>query len=132
MTWIVQYAIVFVVFFAVDILWLGFLARRLYAKYLGYIMAKTVNWTAAGLFYLIFIAGLMYFVITPSLADFSWLDLSLRAAAYGFITYSTYDLTNLATLRDWPLTITFIDLAWGTTLSLSVSLISVFLIRLIA
>ena len=130
MNLLLQYGIVLVVFFAIDLLWLGVIAKQLYAKYLGYLMANPINWTAAILFYLIFIGGLMYFVILPTLDDPNWTQLILRAALFGFITYATYDLTNLATIRDWPVTITLIDLAWGTTLSTLVSGVSFFLIQL--
>ncbi len=128
MKWFLQYGIVLVVFFAVDLVWLGVIAQKLYAKYLGYLLAENVNWAAAIIFYLIFIGGLMYFVISPSLVDRNLQQLLIRAALFGFITYATYDLTNLATIRNWPLTITLIDLAWGTFLSSSVSLISYYLI----
>jgi uncharacterized membrane protein len=128
MTWLLQYGIALLVFFAIDLVWLGVIAQKLYAKYLGYLLAKQVNWAAAIIFYLIFIGGLMFFVISPSLLDLNVQQLLIRAALYGFITYATYDLTNLATIRDWPITITLIDLVWGTFLSTSVSVVSFYVI----
>lgn len=111
------YLITVVVFFVVDIVWLGFLSKNLYKTYLGHLMAPKVNWPAAIVFYLLYIAGLIFFVINPALAkDSFWYALS-AGAFFGLITYATYDLTNLATLKDWPLNITIIDLLWGTFLN---------------
>jgi uncharacterized membrane protein len=128
MKFLTHYLITFIVFFAIDIVWLTLIARKLYARYLGYIMATNVNWIAAVLFYLLFIVGLLVFVIEPALAKPDLAQLIFRAALFGLITYATYDLTNLATLKDWPLNITIIDLFWGTSLSTLVSVISVWLI----
>ena len=111
-------------FFLIDMLWLGLVARGLYARFLGYIMAPRTNWVAAVIFYLIFVGGILFFVVLPGLESGSLGTTLLRAAAYGLITYATYDLTNLATLKDWPLTITLIDIAWGILLSVSVSAVS--------
>lgn len=129
MKFLVQYLIVLVVFFAVDLVWLGVIAKDLYAKLLGHLMAKSVNWPAALIFYLIFILGLVIFVIQPTLADGNLIKGLGMAALFGLVTYATYDLTNLATLRDWPILITVIDLAWGTTLSTLVTLISVLILQ---
>lgn len=118
------YLATLVAFFLIDMLWLGLIARGLYSRYLGYIMAPRTNWVAAVIFYLIFVAGILFFVVLPGLESGSLTTTLLRAAAYGLITYATYDLTNLATLKDWPLTITLIDIAWGIVLSVSVSAIS--------
>lgn len=108
-------------FFAIDMLWLGVIARRFYARQLGDLMRRDVNWTAAIVFYLIFIVGLVVFVVVPAV-DASSLGRALGYGAFfGFVTYATYDLTNLATLRDWPLTMTLVDLAWGAVLAASVA-----------
>lgn len=109
------------VFFAVDMVWLGLIARTFYGKYLGYLMAPNVNWLAAILFYLLFIVGVLVFVVLPGLKSGSLRDTLLRAALFGLITYATYDLTNLATIKDWPVLISVVDMAWGTTLSVIVS-----------
>lgn len=131
MKWLLYYGIALVVFMVIDLIWLGFIAKDLYSKYLGYLMADKVNWIAAVIFYLIFIGGILYFVLYPSLLDKNLTNLIIRAALFGFITYATYDLTNLATIKDWPIQITIIDLIWGTTLSTSVSVISYFIINLL-
>jgi len=131
MKWLLYYGIALVVFMVIDLIWLGFIAKDIYSKYLGYLMSDKVNWIAAVVFYLIFIGGILYFVIYPSLLDQNITNLVIRAAFFGFITYATYDLTNLATIKDWPIQITIIDLIWGTTLSTSVSVISYFIIKLL-
>ena len=113
-----------VVFFAVDLVWLGLVARSFYQKQIGFLMAPATNWVAAIIFYLLFIFGLLFFVVLPGLREGSLGVTLLRAALYGLITYATYDLTNLATLKDWPITMTIVDIAWGTFLSTVVSLAS--------
>lgn len=124
-----NFAITFVVFMAIDLIWLGFIAKNLYSKYLGYIMTDKVNWGAAILFYVLFIIGLLFFVITPALDKNSWTYALGAGALYGLLTYATYDLTNLATLKDWPITITVIDMIWGTTLAALTSIISFSIIQ---
>lgn len=118
------YAIAFPVFLAIDMVWLIFIAKKFYAEQIGYIMTKNPNLIAAFAFYLLFIAGLIVFVITPALDKRSWIYALGMGAFFGLVTYATYDLTNLATLRDWPMLVTVVDLIWGTTLAGSVSLIS--------
>ena len=125
---LLHYGIVFVVFFAIDLVWLGVIAKNLYAKHLGYLMAPSVNWIAAVLFYLLFILGLLVFVVEPALVKQNLAELILMAALFGLVTYATYDLTNLATVKDWPVIITLIDLAWGMSLSVLVSTISYFIL----
>ena len=111
-------------FFAIDMVWLGLVARTFYRKYLGFLMAPSPNWLAAIIFYLLFIVGILVFVVLPGLEDNSFKTTLLRAALFGLITYATYDLTNLATVKDWPVLITVVDMAWGTVLSVAVSSIS--------
>jgi len=104
------------VFFAIDMLWLGFVARSFYQKHLGFLMAPTPNWTAAIVFYLLFVLGILFFVVVPGLQAGSLKTTLLRAALFGLITYATYDLTNLATLQDWPVFASLVDIAWGMVL----------------
>lgn len=118
------YFIALFVFFAIDMLWLGLIAKNFYANQIGFLMKTDVNWLAAILFYLLFIIGLVIFVIMPALTDRSWTKAILLGALFGLITYATYDLTNLATLKDWPLLVTIVDLTWGTFLGASVSIIT--------
>lgn len=118
------YAIAFPVFLIIDMIWLGLVAKNFYAKHLGFLMKTNVNWTAAIIFYLLFIIGLVVFVITPALQKNSWVTALLLGALFGLITYATYDLTNLATIKNWPMIVTIIDLIWGTVLAASVSVVS--------
>ncbi len=111
------YAVTFIVFFIVDLVWLGVISKPLYAKYMGHLRSEKVNWAAALIFYFLFIGGLVYFVINPALAKENLMNAILVGGFFGLITYSTYDLTNLATLKDWPVVITVIDMAWGTFLN---------------
>ena len=87
-------------------------------------MAKNINWTAAIIFYMIFVGGILFFVVNPAIEKNSLSYALLAGAAFGFITYATYDLTNLATLENWPLFITIVDLIWGSFLSASTSAVS--------
>lgn len=126
------YGITFSVFMVIDLVWLGFIAKDLYRKYLGFIMAPSVNWAAAIGFYMLFIVGMIFFVIQPAIQRESITYGLLAGGFFGLITYGTYDLTNLATLKDWPLNITAIDLVWGTSLCALTSAISFALYRLVA
>ena len=92
-------------------------------------MTKNPIWSAAILFYAVFIFGLLYFVILPGLSANSIKTLVTRALLFGFITYATYDLTNLATLKNWPKSLTVVDLIWGSVLSTLVSLIAFVIIK---
>lgn len=123
------YFIALIVFFLIDLFWLVVVARKLYQQELGYIMSEKPNWIVAALFYLIFIAGLVFFVINPAMEKNSWVFALLVGMLFGFITYSTYDLTNLATLKDWPLKITIIDLIWGSSLGGLVSTVTFFIAK---
>jgi len=116
------YLVTLAAFFAVDMVWLGLVANSFYKKHLGYIMAPTVNWFAAIIFYLLFIFGILVFVVLPGVKEDSLQNTLLRAALFGLITYATYDLTNLATINQWPLIVTVIDLIWGMVLSTIVSI----------
>ena len=113
------------VFLAIDMVWLVLVARNFYKEQIGFIMRPDVNWAAAIIFYLIFIAGLVLFVIQPAIEKDNWKSALIMGAIFGLVTYATYDLTNLATLKDWPLLVTVVDLIWGAVLSASVSVITV-------
>lgn len=122
--WLKLFAITLPVFFAIDMVWLTVVAPGFYRAQIGSLMKTGVNWWAAILFYLVFIAGMVFFVVAPALEKTSWRHALLAGAAFGFVTYATFDLTNLALMKDWPVPVTLVDLAWGTVLSGAVSLIS--------
>lgn len=119
-----SYAIATAFFFAIDMLWLGVIAKKLYREKLGFILSNEVNWTAALVFYFIYIAGILFFAVYPALRDFSWQTALLNGAVLGFLCYATYDLTNMATIAKWPLQIVLIDIVWGTVLTGSVSILT--------
>ena len=121
------YAIALPVFFAIDMLWLGVVAKNFYRRQIGNIMKPDVNWVAAIIFYLIFIAGLVVFVIEPAVEKGSWKHALLLGAFFGLVCYATFDLTNLAVAKDWPVLVTIVDLAWGAVLAASVSTITYFI-----
>ena len=123
------YAIALPVFFAIDMAWLGLIAKNLYAKQIGGLLKENVNWIAAIIFYLIFIAGLVLFVILPAVEKGSWSQALLYGALFGFVCYATYDLTNLAVAKDWPIFITIVDLIWGAVLATSVSTITYYIAK---
>ena len=127
---ILLYFITLVVFFAIDMIWLGVVAKGFYRRHLGTFMSPKVNWISAMLFYLLFIVGLLVFVIRPALMAGVPLNALFYGALLGLISYATYDLTNLATLKDWPLIVTVIDLIWGTVLGGVVSYVSALLGRI--
>lgn len=112
------------VFFAIDMVWLAVVAKNFYQEQIGFLMKPDINWLAAIIFYLLFITGLIIFVITPAMVKQSWVHALLYGALFGLITYATYDLTNLATVKDWPLLVTAVDLVWGSVLAASVSVIT--------
>jgi uncharacterized membrane protein len=118
------YFIALPVFFAIDMIWLGLVAKDFYRNQIGFLLKENVNWVAAISFYLLFIIGVVFFVVMPALEKGSWMYALLVGALFGFITYATYDLTNLATTKDWPLLVTLVDLAWGAVLSASVSTVT--------
>ena len=104
------------VFFAIDLIWLGVVAKNFYQNNLSAFLSPNVNWPAALAFYFMYIAGIILFAVKPGLDAQSIGKAALWGALFGFFTYATYDLTNLATLRDWPLKVVFVDIAWGTLL----------------
>jgi len=114
------YAATLIAFFAIDMLWLGLAARSFYQKHLGFLLAPSPNWGAALLFYLLFVAGMVIFVLVPGLKAGSLSMTLIKGALFGLVAYAAYDLTNQATLKDWPVIVTVVDMIWGTILSTSV------------
>ncbi|MEP7155916.1 MAG: DUF2177 family protein [Betaproteobacteria bacterium] len=115
--WLIAYAATVVAVAALDLLWLGVVAKPWYQGALGHLLAAKPNFFAALVFYLVFALGLMVFALAPNAGAHGWTAVLIAAAWFGFFTYATYDLTNLATLRDWPLAITLVDIAWGIVIS---------------
>lgn len=117
MNYVKMYVIAFIIFLVIDAIWLGLIAPRFYKAQIGHLMAEKPNFVAALVFYLLFIVGVVYFVVNPAIETGNVSKLLISGMLFGFMTYATYDLTNLATLKDWPITVTIVDLIWGTSLS---------------
>jgi len=116
------------VFFVIDMIWLGLVAKSFYDKHIGHLLRKSVSWPPAVIFYVLFVFALAFFVIVPSIEKGLWYHAALHGAFFGFIAYATYDLTNLSTLKGWPVIVTIFDIAWGSFLGASVSTITYFII----
>ncbi len=116
---LLTYGVSVPVFFVVDMIWLGVIARGFYRKALEPLLTPNINWTAAIIFYLLFLVGVLVFALLPGMEKRSLVYTVKMAALFGFIAYATYDLTNLATLRDWPLMLSIVDMMWGSFLSAS-------------
>ena len=115
--YIIPYFATLVFFLVVDMIWLGGIAKKIYGRALGSLMTRNVRWGAAGVFYVLYILGVVIFAIRPAIAaDNLMMGLTL-GALYGFFCYMTYDLTNLATLKGWPERLIWIDIPWGTFLT---------------
>lgn len=127
----ISYILTTIVFLIIDLAWLGFIAKDLYRKYLGSFLAENVNWTAAIIFYLLYIIGISVFAIYPAVNKDSVFSAIVLGGLFGFFAYATYDLTNLATLKGWPITIVFIDIIWGVVLTASVSLAGFYIVKYI-
>ena len=118
------YFITLVIFFAIDLVWLGVVAKNFYRQHIGHLMSADVNWPAALLFYAVYIGGIVFFAIKPAFEVGSASRALAYGAFFGFIAYATYDLTNQATMKNWPVLVTVIDLAWGTVLTGTVAFLS--------
>jgi uncharacterized membrane protein len=116
--------ITLLIFFAIDLVWLGAVARNFYRQRIGHLLSSDVNWPAALLFYAVFIGGIVFFAIKPAFEAGSATRGLAYGALFGFVAYATYDLTNQATMKDWPLLVTVVDLAWGTVLTATVAFLS--------
>lgn len=115
------YLIAFLVFLVIDLLWLGVIAKGFYFRHLEPFFAEKINWPAAFIFYILFVAGILIFAVMPAVEKQSLQRAVVYGALFGFFTYATYDLTNLATLRSWPIIIVIVDILWGTVLCAAVA-----------
>ena len=116
-TSVVAYFTTAVVFLALDAVWLGVVAREFYRAQLGDLMSPQPNLAVAAAFYALYVVGVVVFAVAPALAAGSWTTALVSGLLFGFFAYATYDLTNIATLRDWPVAMTVVDLAWGAALT---------------
>jgi len=126
---IATYFIALISFFAIDMVWLGVISKNYYKQKLGFILSPDPNWAAAIIFYLLFIAGIIYFAINPGLKANDWQVALVNGALLGAMCYATYDLTNMATIAKWLIEIVIIDIIWGMVLTGSVSVITYFAVE---
>tara|TARA_B100000378_G_scaffold175767_1_gene141784 strand:+ start:617 stop:1018 length:402 start_codon:yes stop_codon:yes gene_type:complete len=115
--YIIAYLSTTVVFFALDFLWLGTVARSFYFDRIGDLLAQPFNIPAAVIFYLVYIIGILIFAVNPALAGAGIKYALLYGALFGFFCYATYDMTNLATLKNWSMAVVIVDVIWGTVLT---------------
>ncbi|MGC9324155.1 MAG: DUF2177 family protein [Desulfomonilia bacterium] len=115
------YLLTIPVFFVIDVIWIGFVARGFYRSNLGHLLRPDVNWGAALIFYLLYIAGILIFATMPALERNSLCRAMVLGGLFGFFAYATYDLTNLATIKDWPVKVVVVDIMWGIVLTAAVA-----------
>ena len=121
MSYVLLYLGSAIAFLVIDLIWLGVIAKNLYRDKLGHLLADDFNKAAAAVFYLLFILGTLIFAVLPALREGDFSKAIIYGALFGFFTYATYDLTNLATLKNWPLSITIYDLIWGSFITATVA-----------
>ncbi len=131
MKYILLYILTFLVFLAIDAVWLLVISKNLYSKEIGHLMAEKALLLPALIFYLLFVVGVLIFAVIPGYQAQSLSKTLMLGALFGLMTYATYDLTNLATLKDWPLKVTIIDIIWGTSLSTVTGLAGYYIAQLI-
>jgi uncharacterized membrane protein len=117
------------IFFLIDIIWLGYVAKNFYRQHLAFVLSPEVNWWAAITFYLIYIAGILFFAVAPALEKASLMRALVWGGLYGFFTYATYDLTNMALIKGWPLKIVLVDILWGIVLCATVAMSSFYIAK---
>ena len=122
------YVILLIILFFLDAIWLGLTNKSFYQKELGQLFAKKMRIIPAVLFYLIYPLGISIFVISPNLQTSNLLQVGLLGALFGFVAYGTYDFTNLATINNWPIKVTIVDLIWGSFLTAIASIICISII----
>ena len=125
-TFVLLYLLALPVFFAIDLLWLGVIAKNFYNRELEPVMGD-IRWGAAISFYLLYIVGLVLFAIMPGYSSGDTQMAILVGAAFGFFTYATYDMTNLATLKHWSVKVVVVDILWGVVLGSSVTYVTLLL-----
>lgn len=130
--YLLLYGLTAAIFFMIDLLWLGVAAKGLYARHIGGFLRENVNWTAAIVFYLVYIGGIQLFVLYPALESGSGiLKTAITGGLLGFLAYCTFDLTCLALFRNWSLFISIVDIIWGTFLTGFTAAATLWLARLI-
>ena len=126
----VAYLATAVVFFGLDFIWLSRVSTAFYKSHLGELLLEKPNLVVAALFYLVYISGIIYFCVSPALASERWTTAAVKGAMLGLVAYGTYDMTNLATLKNWSVTVSIVDIAWGVVLTAMAATGGYFITRL--
>jgi len=113
MRYVIAYVSTAFVFLAADFIWLGYIARSFYRDNLEGMLLEKPLMDVAGLFYGLYVVGIVIFGVMAGLRDDSWRSAAIYGALFGLFAYATYDLTNLATLKNWPMIVSVVDMAWG-------------------
>jgi uncharacterized membrane protein len=129
MTLAITYIVALLIFLALDAIWLTTMGKPFYAAELGTLLREKPDFVSAFGFYLLFIAGLVVFVINPSLASGKMAHAVIFGAFFGLVTYATYDMTNLATMKGFTTRVAVVDMIWGAALSSSVSALTFLIVR---
>lgn len=124
-----SYLVALVTLAIVDGIWLGVVSREFYKARLGHMLLDQPIWSVAIFFYLIHAAGIAVFAVPPSLSAGTWTSALLYGGLFGFCVYAAYDITNLATLRGWPMAVSAVDLAWGAVATAIATLVTYFVVR---
>ena len=125
------YIVTLLIFLILDFIWIGAVAKKFYQKHLGYLMRKNPNWLAAVVFYLIYIFGVIAFVLLPALSLGDPMHALLYGGLFGLVAYATYDLTNLSTVKEWPVGLTVVDIVWGSLVTAMTCFFSYHIIQII-
>lgn len=129
--YIIAYVCTAIIFLAIDFVWLGYIAKGFYFNQLGHLMLDDINFLVASGFYLLYAVGIVIFAVSPALQSNQWSHAALYGALFGLFCYATYDFTNMATLKDWPVLVSFVDIAWGTVLTGTTATLGFFISRMI-
>lgn len=119
--YLLSYLASLITFVIIDGIWLTFIAKDFYQKHIGHLLSPQVHFGPAIAFYLLFLLGILVFCVAPAIEKNSLFSALLLGAFFGLITYATYDLTNWATLKDWPVIVVLVDMIWGSFLASLVS-----------
>jgi uncharacterized membrane protein len=126
---VVSYLAALAALAVLDALWLGVVSREFYKARLGQLLLDRPLWSVAILFYLIHAAGIAVFAVPPAVAAGTWTAAALYGALFGFCVYAAYDITNLATLRGWPMAVSLVDLVWGTVATAAATFAAFLVVR---
>jgi len=126
---LIAYASAVIAFLVIDGLWLGLIARQFYADQLGSLLRSPFWVLPAAVFYLFYTAGLVFLAVRPLQPEISISSVAIYGAIVGAMAYGTYDMTNLSTIKDWPVLMSVVDMIWGTVLSASVAVVSALVVR---